>query len=94
MKKDDLILLTFILCSIVFFISCKKEVRNIYQIQPADSSHISITNLSPSISNLKFYLNNQLSSLPDSPVSFGKTAYVTFIKNTDTYSPDTLLLPL
>ncbi|MEO6837407.1 MAG: DUF4397 domain-containing protein [Ginsengibacter sp.] len=93
MNKNDLILVTLMLCSIVFFISCKKEVKNIYQVQPVDSSHISITNLSPSISNLKFYLNNKLSSLPDSPVSFGKTAYVTFIKNVDTYSPDTLLLP-
>ena len=93
MKKDDLILRILMLCSIAFFISCKKEVKNIYQIQPSDSSHISITNLSPSISNLKFYLNNRLSSLPDSPVSFGKTAYVTLIRNADTYSPDTLLLP-
>ncbi len=83
----------FLFCSIPFCMSCKKEVRNIYEIPPSDSSHISITNLSPSITNLAFYVNNKLSSLPDSPVSFGKTAYVTLIKNATTYSPDTLLLP-
>ena len=93
MKKDNWILHAFLLCSITLFISCKKEVRNIYQTTPADSSHVSITNLSPSISNLKLYLNNKPLSLPDSPVSFGKTAYVTYIKNVNTYSPDTLLLP-
>lgn len=93
MKKDNLIVCTFFSCSIIFFISCKKEVRNIYQIPPADSAHISITNISPSISNLQLYINNKLFPLPDSPVSFGKTAYLTYIKNATTYSPDTLLLP-
>ena len=93
MKKNSSIKFACLFCSIAFFISCKKEVRNIYQIPPGDSSHISITNLSPSISNLQFYLNNKLISLPGSPVSFGKTAYLTFIKNETTYHPDTLLLP-
>jgi hypothetical protein len=93
MKRGNLIIHSFLFCSIVFFVSCKKEIRNIYQIPPADSSLISITNLSPSILNLQFYLNNKLISLPNSPVSFGKTAYFTYIKNATTYHPDTLLLP-
>jgi len=92
MKKSDLILFAFLLCS-TFFISCKKEVRTIYQIPAADSSFISITNASPSISNLQLYLNNKLVSLPDSPVSFGKTVFVPSIRNATTYFPDTVMFP-
>jgi len=92
MKKSDLILFAFLLCS-AFFISCKKEIRTIYQIPAADSSHISITNASPSISNLQLYLNNKLISLPDSPISFGKTVFVPSIRNATTYFPDTVMFP-
>lgn len=80
------------LCN-TFFISCKKEVRAIYQIPVSDSSHISITNASPAIANFQLYLNNKLISLPDSPISFGKTIFVSTIRNANTYFPDTVLLP-
>lgn len=92
MKKSHLIFFTFLL-SYTFFTSCKKEVRTIYQIAAGDSSRISITNASPAISSLQFYLNNKLISLPDSPVSFGKTVYVPSIRNATTYSPDTVMFP-
>src|SRR6185312_2362306 len=93
MKKDDLILHAFLFCSIIFFIGCKKEVRNIYQTPQSDSSHISITNASPAISNLQLYLNNKFVTLPGSPISFGKTVLVTLIRNANTYYPDTLMFP-
>lgn len=79
--------------SIALFISCKKEVKNIDQTPVTDSSHISITNVSPAISNLQFYLGNNLISLPGSPISYGKTVSVSFIKNATTYHPDTIMLP-
>lgn len=92
MKKSDFILFAFLFCN-TFFISCKKEARTIYQITAADSSHISITNASPAITNFQLYLNNKLISLPDSPISFGKTIFVSTIRNANTYFPDTVLLP-
>lgn len=92
MKKSDFILFAFLLCN-TFFISCKKEVRTISQIPAADSSHISITNASPAITSFQLYLNNKLISLPDSPISFGKTIFISTIRNANTYFPDTVLLP-
>lgn len=93
MRKDSFILYLFLFCISNFFISCKKEVKNIYQATPADSSHISITNVSPSISNLQLYLNNKPVTLPGSPISFGKTVSVSLIKNATTYYPDTVMFP-
>lgn len=76
-----------------FLLSCKKEVRNVVDIQPIDSTHISITNISPSISNLALYLNNKLIPLPDSPIVYGKTVSTTYINNPGSYFPDTVSLP-
>ncbi len=74
-------------------LSCKKEVRNIYNIPTLDSSRISITNISPSISDLRVYFNNKLISLPDSPIIYGKTISATYITNSTTYFPDTISIP-
>ena len=79
------------MCSFVF--SCKKEVKNIYDIPAADSSHLSITNASPDLRNLLFYINNKSISFVDSPITFGKTVYVSYIKNPGSSFPDTLSLP-
>lgn len=76
-----------------FVISCKKEVRTVFNITALDSSHISITNISPSIADLQIYLNDKLMKLPDSPVIYGKTISATYITNSSTYFPDTLVLP-
>jgi hypothetical protein len=91
MKKNAIIFFTLLLCSFVF--SCKKEVRYIYDIPPVDSVHLSITNASPSIPNLLFYLNDKNVSFPDSPITFGKTVFVSYIKYPGSYFPDTLHLP-
>ena len=93
MRKGNLILNTVLVSGIVFFISCKKEVKNIYQNPVADSSDISITNASPAVSNLQFYLNDKLISLPDTPLSYGKTVFATYINNANPYYPDTTILP-
>lgn len=87
---------TIIFCSLLFWgilFSCKKEVRNIYDIPPVDSSHISITNISPSIADLRIYLNDKPISLPDSPIVYGKTVSASYIRNPGTYFPDTVSLP-
>lgn len=93
MKKNILILNTVLISIFSFFISCKKEIKDIYQDPVTDSSHISITNASPVVPDLRFYLNNKFIPLPDSPLSYGKTIFATYITNTTTYHPDTLLLP-
>jgi hypothetical protein len=93
MGKRKLILNAALACSIILFITCKKEVNTIYQNAASDSSRISITNASPAISNLQFYLNNQLISLPNSPLSFGQTVYAFYINDANPYHPDTALLP-
>ncbi|HEY4937159.1 MAG TPA: DUF4397 domain-containing protein [Puia sp.] len=93
MRKGNLILNAVLVCSIVLFITCKKEVNTIYQTPLSDSSRISITNAPPAVSNLQFYLNNQPVSLPNAPLSFGQTAYAFYINDANPYHPDTTLLP-
>jgi hypothetical protein len=93
MRKGNLILNAVLICWMAILISCKKEVNNIYQTPLGDSSRISITNASPAVSNLQFYLNNQPVSLPNSPISFGQTAYAFYVNNANPYHPDTTLLP-
>lgn len=93
MKKGYLILSAVLIFGISFFISCKKEIKTTYQNPVADSSHISITNVSPAISNLQFYLNNNLIALPNSPLSYGKTVIALYINNANSYYPDTTILP-
>ena len=91
MKKNATIF--WILLNSCLIFSCKKEVRNMYNIPALDSSHLSITNISPSISDLKIYFNNKLVSLPGSPVIYGNTVSSTYITNTTTYFPDTISVP-
>ena len=93
MRKGKLILTAVLMSGIVFFISCKKEVKTIYKNSVADSSHFSITNASPAVSDLQFYLNNKLVTLPNSPLSYGKTVVATYINNANPYNPDTTILP-
>lgn len=93
MRKGYLIWGTVLVGSFFFFISCKKEIVNIYQTPLTDSSSISITNASPAVSNLQFYLNNQPISLPNAPLAFGQTAYAFYINDANPYHPDTTLLP-
>jgi len=92
MKKATLINYLLLLASVIS-LNCKKEVRNVYKSAEVDSSHISITNISPSISNLRVYLNDKFFSLPDSPIVYGKTVSATYIRNPGTYFPDTVSLP-
>ena len=93
MKKGDVISCMVFIGLLTWLLSCKKEVRNRVAPPAADSAHFSITNASPSISNLYFYLNNQRVSLPDSPFSYGKTVFDTYIKYASSYFPDTVRLP-
>jgi len=93
MRYSKLILTLFLIGIFASLGSCKKQSNTINQKPVLDSSHFSITNASPAISNLQFYLNNQLFPLPDSPISYGKTVYASYIRNATTYFPDTALLP-
>jgi hypothetical protein len=93
MRYSKLILTLFLIGIFASLDSCKKQSNTINQKPVLDSSHFSITNASPAISNLQFYLNSQLFPLPDSPISYGKTVYASYIRNATTYFPDTALLP-
>lgn len=93
MKRDNLILNVVLIISISFIVSCKKEIKTTYQNPVTDSAHISITNISPVISNLQFYLNNNLINLPGAPLSYGKTVSAIYVNNANPYNPDTTLLP-
>ena len=88
--KHEVVILIGIMA---FFISCKKEVKVIYQAPIAYYSHLSTTNASPAISNLQFYLNNKIVPLTDSPFSYGNTTYFTYINNGNEINPDTSILP-
>src|SRR5580700_3965341 len=77
----------------VFFLSCKKETKIIYQTLQADSSYVSVTNASPSISNLLFYVDNQFVHVPDSPLSFGNTTFATYVNNPNQINQVTNQLP-
>jgi hypothetical protein len=75
------------------FLSCKKETKIVYQNAVADSSHLSITNASPVVSNLLFYVSNQLISLPDSPFYYGSTSFATYVSNINQVNPVTRTIP-
>jgi len=92
MRKGNFIIKVFFLC-MAFFINCKKGIKDTYKAPLTDSSHISITNISPSISDLCLYLNNKFFPLPDSPIVYGKTVFASYIRNPTTYFPDTVMLP-
>lgn len=93
MRYTNLILTLILIGIFASLDSCKKQSNTINQSPVLDSSHFSITNASPAVSNLQFYLNSQLFPLPDSPISYGKTVYASYIRNATTYFPDTALLP-
>jgi Domain of unknown function (DUF4397) len=78
--------------SILIFTTCKKVKIN-YLPAVIDSSRISVTNASPAISDLQFYVNNQLVALPNAPLSYGQTVYAFYINDANPYRPDTTLLP-
>jgi hypothetical protein len=92
-RYRSFILTLFLLGIFSYLDSCKKQANSIPPKPVADSSHFSITNASPAISNLQFYLNSKPVALPDSPISYGKTVYASYIRNATTYFPDTALLP-
>jgi hypothetical protein len=92
MRKIKLIPWAIFLAGFIFF-SCKKETKTIYKAAAADSAYISITNASPSISNLLFYVDNNFIPLPDSPFSFGSTTYQTYINNGNEINPIIRQLP-
>lgn len=81
-----------IVLTIVLF-SCKKESKITYQTIAADSSYVSVTNASPSISNLLFYVDNQFIHVPDSPLSFGNTTFATYVNNPNQINQVTNQLP-
>jgi len=78
--------------SLIFF-SCKKETKIIYKNAILDSAYISITNASPSISNLLFYVDNNFVPLPDSPFSFGSTTFQTYVNNANQINAASQQLP-
>jgi Domain of unknown function (DUF4397) len=67
--------------SLILLCACKRENRLVAETAQQDSAYLSITNASPSISNLLFYENNTLVSLPDSPFSFGSTTSGNYVIN-------------
>ncbi|HSZ86547.1 MAG TPA: DUF4397 domain-containing protein [Puia sp.] len=92
MRKIKLISCVIFLVGFIFF-SCKKETKIIYQTAALDSSYLSITNASPSISNLLFYVDNNFIPLPDSPFSFGTTTFHTYINSGNEINPTIQNLP-
>src|SRR5580698_10431304 len=67
--------------SCLLLCQCKKEQHVVVEVAQPDSSYLSITNASPSISNLLFYENNEYIPLPDSPFSFGSTTSGSYVLN-------------
>jgi len=91
MRRIKSILIIVTLASIFF--SCKKEAKPIYEIAAADSSYLSITNASPSISNLLFYVDNISIPLPEDPFGFGTTTFATYVNNGNEINPTVLNIP-
>lgn len=67
--------------SCLLLCQCKKTERTVTVSAQPDSAYLSITNASPSISNLLFYDNNQFVPFPDSPFSFGSTTFGNYVIN-------------
>ena len=79
MRKTKFVAEIAILILLMFALSCKKETTNgVVQPTIIDSSHLSITNASPDISSLLFYVDHQKIGLPDSPLAYGETTYATY----------------
>jgi hypothetical protein len=66
---------------ILLLCGCKKEEQKVIEYSQPDSSYLSITNASPSISNLLFYENNVFIPFVDSPFSFGSTTSGNYVIN-------------
>jgi hypothetical protein len=90
MRRIKSIVIIIVLASIFF--SCKKTTT-IYETAAADSSYLSITNASPSISNLLFYVDNNFIHLPDSPFAFGSTTFATYVNNGNEINPTVQNIP-
>jgi hypothetical protein len=82
MRKLNSIVGSIFTISFLLLCGCKKEEHKVIEYAQPDSSYLSITNASPSISNLLFYENNEYIPLPDSPFSFGSTTSGNYILNT------------
>jgi hypothetical protein len=91
MRKIKLIF-CILLPAILFFFSCKKT-KVIYQTEALDSAYLSITNASPSIANLLFYVDNNFIPLPEIPFSFGTTTFHTYINAGNEINPTVQNLP-
>ncbi len=72
---------------LILITACKKEEKITTQNPVADSSYISITNASPTLTNLALRINNQRISLPDSPLYYGKTTYTTYFDSYNSLIP-------
>jgi len=90
MRRIKTILIIITLAGIFF--SCKKTTT-VYEVAAADSAYLSITNASPSISNLLFSVDNNSIPLPENPFSFGTTTFETYIKNGNEINPTILNIP-
>jgi hypothetical protein len=79
-KLNSIVGLAFSI-SFLLLCGCKKAEQKVIEYAEPDSSWLSITNASPSISNLLFYENNEYIPLPDSPFSFGNTTSASYVLN-------------
>lgn len=79
-KLNPIVGLAFTI-SFLLLCGCKKVEQKVLEYAQPDSSWLSITNASPSISNLLFYENNAYIPLPDSPFSFGSTTSGSYVLN-------------
>ena len=70
-----------LLCSCLFLCHCKKKTSVVPIVAQPDSTWLSVTNASPSISDLLFYANSQFVPFPDSPFDFGSTTFGSYVIN-------------
>jgi len=95
MRNVKFIIISVLFISFLFLLSCNKETASSTPFQNTryDSTHISITNASPDVSNLMLYINNQKTFLLDSPFSYGETTYSSYINYGNEIAPVTIETP-
>ena len=95
MRNVKFIINFVLFISFIFLFACNKETASSSPDQNVsyDSTHISITNASPVVSNLILYLNNQKTLLLDSPFSYGETTYSSHINYGNELAPVTIETP-
>jgi hypothetical protein len=94
MRKVTFIPKALVLLGVLLNASCKKETTEVILLTaPADSSYLSVTNASPSISNLLLYVGNERITIPDSPLSYGATTFASYTYSGDAINPVTDTLP-